>query len=131
MTPTDDQYAQWRAIAEAAADAPWSGGVGGFVETWDSDGDYDTIADTYGRSQNAEFIATARNEWTTLLDALAAERARADRAEANVEAVEALAAEWEGTVYKLPPGYPMTVNTFCHYWFTEPLRAALATGDGS
>lgn len=52
-------------------------------------------------------------------------------AEAKVAAVEALADEWEGTVYKLPSGYPMTVNTFCHFWFTEPLRAALATGDDS
>lgn len=39
--------------------------------------------------------------------------------------VWALADEWEATVYKLPPGYPMTVNEFCRIWFKAPLRAAL------
>lgn len=42
------------------------------------------------------------------------------------EAVEALADEWESTVYTLPPGYPVTVNGFCRIWFKAPLRALLA-----
>lgn len=41
------------------------------------------------------------------------------------EAVEALAAEWEATVYKWSPAMPMTVNEFCAHWFKRPLRALL------
>ncbi len=39
--------------------------------------------------------------------------------------IEALVGEWDSTVYKLPPGYPMTVNEFCRTWFKAPLRALL------
>lgn len=42
------------------------------------------------------------------------------------EAVEALAAEWATTVYKIPPGYPMDVNRFCGFWFKQPLLDILA-----
>ena len=52
-------------------------------------------------------------------------RQRAERAEARLAAVERLAEEWDSTVYKLPPGYPMAVNEFCRRWFKAPLRVAL------
>ena len=56
-----------------------------------------------------------------------ASRTAALRAECDAlrERVEALADEWDSTVYKLPPGFPMTVNEFCRGWFKAPLRAVL------
>lgn len=62
---------------------------------------------------------------TTLPDLLATAEAHA----ALVKAVVSLADEWESTVYKLPPGYPMTVNEFCREWFKAPLRAILTATD--
>ena len=49
----------------------------------------------------------------------------AQRAEAALERVRALAEEWEGTVYKLPPDYPMSTDEFVSFWFKRPLRDAL------
>ncbi len=58
------------------------------------------------------------------LTPLAANRTVVEQA-ATIEAVRALADEWDRTTYKLPPGYPMTVNEFCGVWFKRPLRAVL------
>lgn len=56
------------------------------------------------------------------LDRAAVAAAVAVERERVLAEVEALLTEWEGTVYKLPPGHPLTVNGLCVYHFKVPLR---------
>ena len=133
--PTDDQYAQWRAIAEAATVGPWVENVLG-SEGYDVRANPDPNGNPIRRIRvakcgyekwdtdkaNAAHIATFDPETVlALLDALAAEHARADAAEAKVAAVEAL----------IDPEAAMAVLGYggARLFAESDLRAALATGD--
>jgi hypothetical protein len=71
--------------------------------------------------------------WVVALKQVSAAEQRAETVESEWrrlwERVQALAEEWDGTVYKLPADHPMTVNEFCAHWFKRPLREALGGDD--
>jgi hypothetical protein len=94
MTMTPEQRAEWRALADAATEGPWEDADGIVYRARQGRALAELLGT--GRSENAAFIAAAREAVLALLDAL-------DAAEAEVERLTEKAARLQEIVATRPP----------------------------